>query len=270
MEPKFDELDARRRLGFILRSLDLAFPSARTALRYRGPFELLVATILSARCTDEVVNRVTPALFEAYPNAIALAGANLEHLESIVKPTGFFRQKARAIRQCSVELVRRSGGEVPRTVADLVHLPGVARKTANVVLANCFPRPSSDHGIFVDTHVGRVSRRLQLTENDEPDEVEKDLLKLVPKRKWAVFPHQLVQLGRSFCTARSPDHERCPLLPWCPTGQNAIDIRACSTSVGASKATVRGWPGDEGRLRRHAPSASGRRPSKRPEVKRQP
>ncbi|MBX3261033.1 MAG: endonuclease III [Labilithrix sp.] len=217
-------------MGAILRALERAFPDARTALRYRTPFELLIATILSARCTDEMVNRVTPALFSAYPDARALAAARPQSLERVVKPTGFFRQKARAIRRCSAELVARYGGEVPRRMADLVSLPGVARKTANVVLASCFPRPASDHGIFVDTHVKRVSQRLALTTSEAPEAIEDDLLKLVPEKKWAVFPHQLVLLGRSACTARSPDHEHCPLLRWCPTGEEALrDARPATT-----------------------------------------
>jgi endonuclease-3 len=209
-------------LRSILRALDRACPGARTALRYASPFELLIATILSARCTDDAVNRVTPELFTAYPDARRLAAARVEDVERIIRPTGFYRRKARAILRCSAELVSRFDGQVPRRLADLVSLPGVARKTANVVLANCYPRPASDHGIFVDTHVLRVSRRLGLTSSGDPDRVEADLLELVPQRKWADLPHQLVLIGRGPCTARAPAHRRCPLLRWCPTGQQAL------------------------------------------------
>ncbi len=221
----FRPSDARKRIGPILRALSRAYPHARTALKYRTPFELLIATILSAQSTDETVNRVTPALFERYPDAAAMSKASPEEIEPLIRPTGFFRQKAKAIVGCAKALTERFGGEVPRRMADLVELPGVARKTANVVLANCCPRPQSDHGIFVDTHVRRTSQRLALTGQDDPDRIEQDLMKLVPKSKWAEFPHQLVFLGRGPCRARNPAHEECPLLEWCPTGRYALRAR---------------------------------------------
>jgi endonuclease III len=227
----FRPSDARKRIGPILRALARAYPHAKTALHYRTPFELLVATILSAQSTDETVNRVTPALFERYPNAAALSTASPEEVEAIIRPTGFFRQKAKAIIGCAKALVARFNGEVPRRIEDLVELPGVARKTANVVLANCCPRPQSDHGIFVDTHVRRTSQRLALTGQDDPDRIEQDLMKLVPKRKWAEFPHQLVFLGRGPCRARNPAHESCPLLEWCPTGRSALRGRRSSNQA---------------------------------------
>jgi len=192
----FRPSDARSRIGPVLRALARAYPHARTALNYRTAFELLIATILSAQSTDETVNRVTPALFERYPDAAAMSAASPEEIEALIRPTGFFRQKAKAIIGCAKVLTERFRGEVPRRMADLVELPGVARKTANVVLANCYPRPQSDHGIFVDTHVRRVSQRLALTGQDDPDRIEQDLMELVPKPKWAEFPHQLVFLGR--------------------------------------------------------------------------
>lgn len=221
----FRPSDARKRIGPILRTLSRAYPHARTALKYHTPFELLIATILSAQSTDETVNRVTPALFERYPDAAAMSKASPEEIEPLIRPTGFFRQKAKAIVGCAKALTERFGGEVPQRMADLVELPGVARKTANVVLANCCPRPQSDHGIFVDTHVRRTSQRLALTGQDDPDRIEQDLMKLVPKSKWAEFPHQLVFLGRGPCRARNPAHQECPLLEWCPTGRYALRAR---------------------------------------------
>lgn len=217
--------DARKRIGPILRALSRAYPRARTALRYRNPFELLVATILSAQSTDETVNRVTPVLFERYPDAKALSEAPLQDVEALIHATGFFRQKAKAIVGCAKALSERFGGEVPTRIADLVELPGVARKTANVVLSNCCPRPNSDHGIFVDTHVRRTSQRLALTNEDQPERIEPQLMELVPKSKWAEFPHQLVLLGRGPCRARNPPHQDCALLAWCPTGKAALRVR---------------------------------------------
>ncbi len=219
----YDEKDARRRIGPITLALDRAYPRARTALHHENPFQLLVATILSARCTDEAVNRVTPALFAHYPTAHALAAARPVDIERLIKSTGFFRQKTKALIGCAQAIAGRFRGTVPRRMADLVSLPGVARKTANVVLSVCWARPRSDHGISVDTHVRRVSQRLALTKDDDPDRIEQDLMRLVPQSKWAVFPHQLVQLGRGPCKAQNPQHEQCPVLAWCPT---ALEARA--------------------------------------------
>jgi endonuclease-3 len=216
---------ARQRIAPILAALDDAYPGARTELCYRDPFELLVATILSAQCTDERVNQVTPTLFQRYPTPAALAAADAGDVERIVASTGFYRQKSRAILGCSRMLVERHGGEVPRTMEQLVELPGVARKTANVVMSNCWPRPESEHGIFVDTHVRRLAQRLALSTHEQPDEIERDLMELVPSEKWADFPHQLVLLGRRLCTARAPRHDLCPLLPWCPAGQQSESTR---------------------------------------------
>jgi endonuclease-3 len=222
---------AERRIRQILRALDGAFGPARTALRYRGSYELLIATILSAQTTDQTVNEVTRALFERWPRPEDLAGADTADVEATIRPTGFFRQKTKSIQATAAALVDRFGGEVPRTMAELQTLRGVARKTANVVLANCWPRPQSDHGIFVDTHVARVSRRLGLSDEKDPNRLEKDLLELVPKSKWADFGHQLIELGRGPCQARRPRHEECPLLRWCPTG-----LEATATSGGAGRA----------------------------------
>jgi endonuclease-3 len=216
----------------IVTSLRRAYPNARTALRYRSPFELLIATILSAQCTDEVVNRVTPALFERYPNPDALASAQPADVEAIIRPTGFFRQKTRSIIGCARRIVEEFGGEVPRTMAELTALPGVARKTANVVLANCYPRPASDHGIFVDTHIRRISQRLALTAAEDPNRIEQDLMELLLQGSWVDVPHALIELGRGPCKARNPDHDACPLLRWCPTG---LEARAASPPEGSGR-----------------------------------
>jgi endonuclease-3 len=215
----------RQRIGSVLRALDRAHPNARTALRYKTPYQLLIATILSARTTDEVVNRVTPTLSKRYPDANSLAEASPEDVEQIIRPTGFFRQKAKAIIGCAIALTERFGGNVSRRLDDLAQLPGVGRKTANVVLSTCWPRPKSDHGIVVDTHVRRVAQRLGLTKAEDPDRIERDLMRLVPVAKWAKFPHQLIALGRGPCNARDPKHAACPLLEWCPTGQEAVGAR---------------------------------------------
>jgi endonuclease-3 len=191
-------------------------------LRYRSPFELLIATILSAQTTDDTVNKVTPVLFDRYPDAQHLAAADPADVEKIVKPTGFFRQKTRSIIGAARKVVDDFGGEVPTTMAELTQIPGAARKTANVVLANVAPRPASDHGIFVDTHIRRVSQRLGLTIQDDPVKIERDLMELLPERAWVDVPHQLIQLGRDYCDARKPLHASCPLLKWCPTGQAAL------------------------------------------------
>jgi endonuclease III len=216
----------KRRIGAILRALDRAYPNARTALRYKTPFQLLVATILSARSTDEIVNRVTLKLFERYPDAKALAAASVKDVEEIIRPTGFFHQKARAIVRCAQELTEEFGGRLPRGLEDLAALSGVGRKTANVVLSTCWPRPQSDHGIPVDTHVRRVSQRLALTTEQDPEKIERDLMRLVPGTKWAGVSYQLIELGRGPCTARNPKHEQCPLLKWCPTGQAVVGGRS--------------------------------------------
>jgi endonuclease-3 len=221
----YDREDAARRAPHIVRALRRAYPGARTALSYETPFQLLVATILSAQCTDEVVNKVTPELFRRYPTPEALAAANPTDVEALIRPTGFFRQKTKAIVGTARKIATDFGGEVPRTVAELTTCPGVARKTANVVLANCYPRPASDHGIFVDTHIRRIAQRLALTAHEDPVKIELDLMELLPAGAWVDVPHALILLGRGPCRARKPDHEACPLLRWCPTG---LEVRAAS------------------------------------------
>jgi len=189
----------------------------RTALNYNTPFELLIATILAAQCTDEKVNQVTKVLFSRFKDPDALARANQEEVEQIIKPTGFFRNKAKAIIACSKELCERFGGEVPSKLEDLVTLPGVGRKTANVVRTNCFGLP----GVVVDTHVLRLSQRLGLTSNTVADEVEKDLMEVLPEQEWSPFSHRLQWHGRRVCKAKRPLCNTCFLLNLCPSGQKA-------------------------------------------------
>lgn len=206
----------------ILKTLDGAYPEAKCSLDYRNPLQLLVATVLSAQCTDERVNMVTPALFARYPSAKAYAEAPIEQLEQAVKSTGFYRNKARAIKEFSRLLEAGFGGEVPPDLDSLVKLPGIGRKTANVVLGNAFGIP----GMVVDTHVARVSARLGLTRHKEPDKIERDLMAAVPREKWVKFGHQLIQHGRKICVARKPKCSICPLRPWCDYGTDESTVKA--------------------------------------------
>jgi endonuclease III len=246
----YSRMNARKRVRPIVNALRKAFAGARTSLDYSSPWELLIATIMSAQSTDETVNRVTPQLFARYPTSEALAAADPEDVEKIVYPTGFFRQKTKSIIATSKDIVDKFGGEVPRTIEELTSLRGVARKTANVVLANCWPQPESDHGIFVDTHIRRVSQRLAFTDNEDPNKIEQDLMALLPKSAWVDVPHQMILLGRTACDAQRPDHEACPLLRWCPTGQAA---RA------AGRAEQDSRPGEGAKPRGRAAKARARR-----------
>jgi endonuclease-3 len=201
----------------ILAILKKTYPEARCSLDHHTPLELLVATILSAQCTDEQVNQVTPALFKKYPTASHYAQAEPAALEEDVRPTGFFRNKARSIKALGQALEAEHGGRVPASLEALVKLPGVGRKTANVVLGTAFGLP----GVVVDTHVARISQRLALTENQDPVKIEFDLMKQLPKETWVSFSHQMIAHGRTLCKARKPDCPRCPLLALCPFGQAA-------------------------------------------------
>jgi len=198
----------------LLERLDENYPGARTALEYETPLELLVATILSAQCTDERVNAVTRKLFRKYRSAGDYAEARLEELEEEIRPTGFFRNKAKSLVNCCRALVERHGGEVPKRLDELVELPGVGRKTANLVLGEAFGVP----GIVVDTHVKRVSNRLGLTDESDPEKIEKDLARLIPREKWTIFSSQLILHGRNVCTARKPRCGGCFLLDLCRHG----------------------------------------------------
>jgi endonuclease-3 len=201
----------------IARALADAYPDARCALRHDGAWQLLVATILSAQCTDERVNMVTPSLFARYPTPTALAEAATPELEALIRSTGFFRQKAKSLKTVATAIAAR-GGEVPRDMDELVALGGVGRKTANVVLGTAYGVPA----IMVDTHVRRLSNRLGLTREDDPVKIEMDLRDLLPPREWTDFSHRLIHHGRRICLARAPRCPQCPLLPWCPQ----IDVPA--------------------------------------------
>jgi endonuclease-3 len=203
----------RQPLPTIIQRLHQAYPDARYELHWENPLQLLVATILAAQCTDERVNRVTPALFARYPDARAFADADLAELEEMVRPTGFYRNKARAIQNACRVLVERFGGRVPPRMEDMLTLPGVARKTANVVLTNAFALAS---GVVVDTHVARVCRRLSLTEKEDPEDIEQDLMTAVPPGEWIHFGGALVLHGRYTCTAKAPRCSECVLDDLCP------------------------------------------------------
>ncbi|HEX9165987.1 MAG TPA: endonuclease III [Gemmatimonadales bacterium] len=207
---------ARPPVAAILRRLKKAYPNAHCALDHRTPFELLVATILSAQCTDVRVNLVTPALFARYPTPKALAGAPQEDVEALIRSTGFFRNKAKNLIAMATALVERHGGEVPADMEHLRVLPGVGRKTANVVLGNAF---GMNEGVTVDTHVSRLSALLGLTRHTDPVKIETDLMALVPRRDWTLVSHLLIWHGRSVCIARRPRCGDCQLNDLCPSAK---------------------------------------------------
>jgi endonuclease-3 len=200
------------RVRAILQGLDEAYPEANCELVHKNPFELLISTILSAQCTDVTVNIVTKDLFPKYPDARALAYADPRALEQEIRPTGFFRNKTKSIMGASKKIVEEFGGKVPQTMEELLTLPGVARKTANVVLGSGFGIAS---GVVVDTHVQRLSQRLDLTKNTDPKKIEQDLMQIVPQEKWIIFAHQLIWHGRRVCNARSPKCVDCNLERLC-------------------------------------------------------
>ncbi len=202
-----------QRVAAVLAALAEHDPEPRCALEHASPFELLVATILSAQCTDARVNQTTPALFARYPDARALADAEQEDVEELVRSTGFFRNKAKNLRAMARRLVDAYGGAVPREMEALLTLPGVARKTANVVRGECFGLAD---GVVVDTHVGRLARRLGFTSQSDPVKVERELMELVPREQWIAFGHRLIRHGRAICNARKPACERCHLVDLCP------------------------------------------------------
>lgn len=200
------------RVRAILEKLDEAYPAATCALKHHNPFQLLIATILSAQCTDERVNQVTPALFAKYPTPTDFAYADPRELEQEIRPTGFFRNKTKSIMCASREIVEKFHGEVPKSMEELLTLPGVARKTANVVLGTAFGTAS---GVVVDTHVTRVAGRLDLTRNTDPKKIEQDLMQVIPREKWILFAHQLIWHGRRVCQARKPRCLECNLEKIC-------------------------------------------------------
>jgi endonuclease III len=204
-------LDMQNKVEAILRLLDELYPAAKCSLDFQNPLELLVATVLSAQCTDERVNLVTLKLFKKYPTAQAYAQAPLEELENDIRSTGFYHNKAKSIKAACQILDERFGGEIPADLDVLVQLPGIGRKTANVILGNAYQIP----GIVVDTHVGRVAQRLGLTAQKDPEKIEQDLMVIIPKERWITFSHQLIQHGRQLCQARKPKTEVCALRPYC-------------------------------------------------------
>jgi len=205
--------DKQQRARRIVKLLQKAYPEVTCALQHVDPYQLVAATILSAQCTDGRVNMVTPGLFEKYPTARDLAVARQKDVERLIQSTGFFRNKARSLIGMARGLVDQHDGEVPRTLEELVHLPGVGRKTANVVLGTAFGIPS---GVVVDTHVQRISRLLGLTTSNNAVKIEQDLMQLLPKKEWINFSHRLIHHGRRICIARRPKCRECPLLKVCP------------------------------------------------------
>lgn len=212
--PRHSRSSLKKRAEEVVRILSRRYPDARCTLDHRNPFELLCATILAAQCTDAKVNTVTPELFRRWPTPEAMAAADIADVERVVHPLGFFRQKARALVEMSRDIVAIHGGEVPRTMEELVRLRGVGRKTANVLLGTCF----TGGGVIVDTHCRRISRRLGLTRETDPDRIERDLMSLLPPEHWSIFGHLMVFHGRAVCDARRPACEACPLLHLCPEG----------------------------------------------------
>jgi endonuclease-3 len=200
------------RIAAILKALDEAYPNVECALIHRSPWELLVATILSAQCTDVRVNMVTPELFKRFPTPAAMTKATLPQLEALIRTTGFFRNKAKSIQGAARKLVADFGGQVPETLAELITLPGAARKTANVVLGVSFNKAE---GVVVDTHVFRVAHRLSLAKGDTPQIVEQELMRIIPQDHWIAFSHQLIHHGRQVCIARKPKCDRCNLEQLC-------------------------------------------------------
>jgi endonuclease III len=200
------------RIAAILKALDEAYPNVECALTHSSPWQLLVATILSAQCTDVRVNMVTPELFRRFPTPQAMAKATLPELEDLIRTTGFFRNKAKSIQGAARKVVEEFNGQVPQTLAELITIPGAARKTANVVLGVCFNKAE---GVVVDTHVFRIARRLGLAKSETAEKVEQELMQILPQNRWIAFSHQLIHHGRQVCDARKPKCDRCNLEQLC-------------------------------------------------------
>jgi endonuclease-3 len=208
----------KKRVKEIIKILSKEIPDSTIALKFSNPFELLIATILSAQCTDVKVNQVTADLFKKYRSAKDYAEANRAELEADIRPTGFYRNKAKSIQKCCQQLLARFGGKVPKSLEEMVTLPGVGRKTANVILGNAFGIP----GIVVDTHVQRVSQRIGLTKNTDPVKIEFDLMEIVPREEWTHFSNLLVWHGRRTCMAKKPLCEQCPIRKWSDYGSKLL------------------------------------------------
>jgi len=214
---------ARERVPEIIKVLRREFPESRTSLEFETPFQILVATILAAQCTDERVNKVTPGLFRKYPAAAAFASADREELENEIRSTGFFRNKAKSILGAAKMIVEDFGGRVPDTMAELLTLPGVARKTANIVLSSGYGKAE---GIAVDTHVRRLAGRLGLSRESGPEKIERDLMRIVPREDWLDLNSMLVDHGRKTCRARKPDCPACPIRHLCPSVNKTEGVRS--------------------------------------------
>jgi len=234
----------KKRAIAILDRLKTLYPDATCSLDYETPVQLLVATILSAQCTDERVNMVTPALFAQFPDAAALASAEIEEIEQLIRSTGFYRNKAKNIQGACRRIMEAYGGDVPQTMEDLLSLPGVARKTANVVLANAF---GINMGVTVDTHVKRLSYRLGLTKQTDPVRVERDLMPLLPRPDWENWSIRLIYHGRAVCMARNPQCDRCQLADLCPSANKVTPAKKVAPTKAKAANTRSG-----GRLRKTA------------------
>jgi endonuclease-3 len=213
---RVDKAEASERVKKILPALEKLYPGAKTALNFKNPLELLIATVLSAQCTDVRVNMVTKEVFKKYKLAADWAKADIKEIESDIKSTGFYHNKAVSVKGTCKEIVERFNGKVPDTMEQLITLPGVGRKTANVVLGNAFGVPA----IACDTHVIRLCRRLEFSENSDPVKLEFDLAEIVPKKSWTLFSHLLILHGRNVCSARKPDCENCQIAKFCPAANN--------------------------------------------------
>jgi len=222
----------RRRISQILEGLDRRFPDAKCALEHRTAFELLIATILSAQCTDERVNIVTRDLFQKYPGPQAFAAAPPRELEQDIRSTGFYRNKTKSIQGACRMILERFGGKAPETMQELIELPGVARKTANVVLGVAYGKAE---GIVVDTHVTRVSRRLELTKETVPEKIERDLMTVIPQSRWILFSHQMILHGRHICKARRPLCHQCPVEPVCRSKDKVTAFPPSKTAARAGR-----------------------------------
>uniref|UniRef100_A0A7C4ENN6 Endonuclease III n=1 Tax=Thermodesulfovibrio aggregans TaxID=86166 RepID=A0A7C4ENN6_9BACT len=209
-------MDKETKVLEIIQRLDRKYPNVRTALNFETPLDLIVATILSAQTTDLNVNKVTEKLFKKYKTAHDYAKVSLEELENDIKTINFYKNKAKYIKNLANELINRFKGEVPKKMEELVTLPGVGRKTANIVLWNAF---GINEGVAVDTHVKRISKLLGLTENTDPEKIEQDLMKITPKQQWGKLSHLLIMLGREICKAKAPNHKICPLSDICPSSK---------------------------------------------------
>jgi endonuclease III len=230
-----EKMKTKERVHCLIQKLREIYPSAHCELEFETPFQLLVATILSAQCTDKRVNMVTRDLFRRYRNAYDFAEVSQSELEQAIKSTGFYRNKAKNLRAMSKDLVERHGGKVPGTMAELTRLAGVGRKTANVVLGNAF---SVQEGIVVDTHVARLAKRLKLTAKNEPEKIEEDLMRLVPRTQWTDFSHWLIWHGRRRCYARNPDCPHCEISSLCPSCGKFMEGSRSKTEPASPKKAI--------------------------------